>query len=345
MATRKKTITVRDIADAAGVSPSTVSITLNNKGDKYRISKSTQARVHSVAKEFQFKSVAYSRRTARSTIEAPIICVFWEAHFYHGPLKEIFEGMMRYKKESGTDFAFAVHPYEGGNLSAMKRIIDLGIYHGYIVTGLSDKDEEFIMSVETEVPIVVFNRDVGNLSAVYIDNYSVGQSAATCLLDTAAVSLVCINPLIMHKNPGIRYAGFYDTCVKSGVPHTTIHTLYDQNTFEGGYSVAEKVVDSVQIPFGAFVSGDTMLAGFTKCLRDHNLVIPGDAFIVSYGNDSVSEILTPTITSICPPTIDMGYDCIHMVDLLMKGLSVQGNVKKHECILTYRESCPCPTTD
>ena len=343
MANGKKAVTLRHIAEEAGVSQSTVSVILNNNGDKYRISKDTQARVLSVAKKLQFKPGTYLRRSAAdSVIGDPMICVFWEAHFYHGPLKEFFEGLTRYKKECGTNYEFAVHPYEGGNLSSMRRIIDLGIYQGIIVTGLSEKDEEFIMSVDTKAPIVVFNRDTSNLNAVYIDNYSVGQRAAKSLLNGGTVSMVCVNPLIMHKNPGIRYAGFFDTCVKSGFPYNKIHTVYEENTHDGGYAAAEKIINAAQAPFGAFVSGDMMLSGFVKCLRNHGFTIPGDAVIVAYGNDSICEILTPTITGICPPTSDMGYDCIHMIDQSLRGISGNGSVKKHDCILTYRESCPGP---
>ena len=83
-----------------------------------------------------------------------------------------------------------------------------------------------------------------------------------------------------------------------------------------------------------------MLTGFVKCLKDHNHAIPGDTYIVYYGENVACDILTPTITSVTPPTTKMGYDCIQMIDLLMRGAIGKGNVKKHECLLNYRESCP-----
>ncbi len=336
-----KAVTIKDVAAAAGVSPSTVSVILNRNGNKYRISKSTQAKVLSVAKELKYKTNVYAKQLAMgNAIENPIICIFWEAFFDHGPLKEFFEGLMRFKNECRPSFEFAIHPYESGNLSSMSKIIALGIYQGFIVTGLSEKDEDFLMSVNTEIPIVLFNSDTGNFNAVYIDNYSAGQKAAKCLLNYSPTSLVCINPLIMHKNPGIRHAGFYDTCVKNGVPSETIHTIYEENSFKGGYAAAEKIISSVEASLGVFVSGDSMLAGFVKCFKDHNCAIPGNTFVVSYGNNIACEIITPTVTSICPPTSDMGYDCIQMIDQSMRGTIGKGNVKKHECLLTYRESCP-----
>ncbi len=343
MAKKNKVITIKDVAVAAGVSPSTVSIILNNNGNKYRISKNTQAKVLSVAKELKYRTNVYAKKLAMgNAVENPIVCIFWEAFFDHGPLKEFFEGLMRYKNECVPGFEFAIHPYETGTLSSMSQIISLGIYQGIVVTGLSEEDEDFLKSVNTEMPIVLFNNDTGNYNAVYIDNYSVGQRAAKCLLNNSPVSMACINPLIMHKNPGIRYAGFYDTCVKAGLPYENIYTIYEENNFNGGYAAAQRIIKSAKEPFGVFVSGDSMLAGFVKCCTDHGCSIPGDIFIISYGNNTACEIITPTITSICPPTSDMGYDCIQMIDQSMRGAIGKGNVKKHECILTYRESCPSP---
>lgn len=343
MAKGNKAITIKDVAAAAGVSPSTVSVILNSNGSKYRISKNTQAKVLSAAKELKYRTNVYAKKLAMgNAVESPIICVFWEAFFDHGPLKEFFEGLMRYKNECRPNFEFAIHPYESGNLSSMSKIIALGIYQGIIVTGLSEEDEDFLMSVNFDIPTVLFNSDTGSFNAVYIDNYSVGQRAAKCLLNYFPTSLACINPLIMHKNPGIRYAGFYDTCVKAGHPLNTIHTIYEENSFQGGYSAAEKIINCAKSPLGVFVSGDSMLAGFVKCLKDHDCAIPGDSYIVSYGNNTACEIITPTITSICPPTSDMSYDCIKMIDLSMRGALGKGNVKKHDCLLTFRESCQGP---
>jgi DNA-binding LacI/PurR family transcriptional regulator len=96
------------------------------------------------------------------------------------------------------------------------------------------------MSMNADVPIVLFNNDTGNFNAVYIDNYAAGQKAARCLLANSPVSLVCISPLIMHKNPGIRYAGFYDTCVKACVPHDSIYTIYEENSFKADMKLPKR---------------------------------------------------------------------------------------------------------
>ncbi len=110
-----KVITIKDVAAAAGVSPSTVSVILNGCGNKYRIAKSTQVKVLSVAKELKYRTNVYAKKLAMgNATENPIICIFWEAFFDYGPLKDFFEGLMRYKDECVPGFEFAIHPYETG---------------------------------------------------------------------------------------------------------------------------------------------------------------------------------------------------------------------------------------
>jgi DNA-binding LacI/PurR family transcriptional regulator len=63
----------------------------------------------------------------------------------------------------------------------MSKIMALGIYQVLSSPGYP-RDEKFLMSMNADVPIVLFNNDTGNFNAVYIDNYAAGQKAARCLL-------------------------------------------------------------------------------------------------------------------------------------------------------------------
>lgn len=345
MARRNDTVTIKDVAAAAGVSASTVSLILNNKGAEYRIAESTRAKVLDIAESMNYKTNLYARNLAiGSATESPIICVFWEDFFEQGPLKDFCAGLREYNEECGRNFEFAIHPYQAGSLSSMSRIVTMGLCQGIIVTGFSEEDEDFLMSISPYMPLVLFNRDLNDLNAVYINNYAVGQSAAKCLFEHNPFSFVCVNPNKINKNPGIRFAGFYDACIQAGVQYNAISVVYNENSFDGGYRAAEQLLKNAKLPIGAFVSGDLMLAGFVKCLNDHKLSIPGDGFVVCFGNNTACEIITPTVTSILPPSRKMGYDCLRMIDQSMSGLIGKGNVKTHNCEIVYRDSCPTTST-
>lgn len=341
MANVKKSVTILDVAKNAGVSPSTVSIILNGKGAFYRISGETMDRVLSTAARMNYRTNLYAKNLVmRSTDESPIVGVFWENFYEQGPLKEFCAGLMTYNSECSRNFQLAIHPYTAGNLSAMRKIIDLGLCQGAIVTGFAEADREFLLSVNKSIPLVLFNRDLEDINAVYSDNYAIGQQAAENLLCWSPTSLVCINPSTNNKNPGIRFAGFYDTCIRSGIPGDMISVFYDSNTDEGGFAAAERLIAACKPPIGVFISGDCMLGGCVKSLIRHGLRIPGDAYVVCFGNNVVCEVMTPSITSIFLPSRQMGYDCLKMIDLSLSGVVSSGTIKTHKGLLTYRESCP-----
>lgn len=69
---------ITEIANQLGLSPGTVSVVLNGRGDKVRISKATQKRVKDAAREMGYQPNIYARRLRNSGIEetSQVIAVF-----------------------------------------------------------------------------------------------------------------------------------------------------------------------------------------------------------------------------------------------------------------------------
>ena len=55
MRKEESTVQIKQIAEAAGFSQSTVSIVLNGRGDEMRISQATQQRIISIAREMNYQ--------------------------------------------------------------------------------------------------------------------------------------------------------------------------------------------------------------------------------------------------------------------------------------------------
>ena len=59
---KKKSIRIKELAEALGLSQGTISIVLNGRGDEMRISKATQKKVLEGAKEMGYEPTVRSRR-------------------------------------------------------------------------------------------------------------------------------------------------------------------------------------------------------------------------------------------------------------------------------------------
>ena len=63
---RTATVQIKQIAERVGLSPSTVSIVLNGRGDEMRISKESQRRVLEAAKEMSYRPSGNARHSRHS---------------------------------------------------------------------------------------------------------------------------------------------------------------------------------------------------------------------------------------------------------------------------------------
>lgn len=78
------TVQIRQIAERLQLSPGTVSIVLNGRGDSMRISKATQQRVQAMAKEMNYQPNMNARRLRQAAGEKAsyIIAVYWCNDFW-----------------------------------------------------------------------------------------------------------------------------------------------------------------------------------------------------------------------------------------------------------------------
>ena len=85
---------ITEIANQLGLSPGTVSVVLNGRGDKGRISKATQKRVKDAAREMGYQPNIYARRLRNSGIEetSQVIAVFWNSGYADDIMGSFFRG-------------------------------------------------------------------------------------------------------------------------------------------------------------------------------------------------------------------------------------------------------------
>ena len=177
----KNKVQIKEIAERLGLSPGTVSIVLNGRGDKMRISKETQKRVKEVAQEMDYQPNIYARRLRKSGSEAAsrVIAVLWNSGYDDEIMGSFFRGLQNLVKESGEHVEFYVQMFAYGMLSECERIMTPERFSGIIISGISDADSEFLNSRSFDVPIVCAFRNEKRYHCVYINDYGIGANAAS----------------------------------------------------------------------------------------------------------------------------------------------------------------------
>lgn len=119
--------------------------------------------------------------------------------------------------------------------------------------------------------------------------------------------------------------------------HRNIHVA-DDWTINDGYQIAQQCLDQGNLPEAFFVASDPLAIGVIRRFIEAGVRVPEDVAIVSFDDIEVSAFVTPPLTTIRVPTEAMGRTA---VDLLVNGLGSH-NLPLQVTVpteLVIRESC------
>ena len=141
---RTATVQIKQIAERVGLSPSTVSIVLNGRGDEMRISKESQRRVLEAAKEMSYRPAGNARhpRTIAGDQAEKTVGVFWNENFGEDTMSRYFSGLFNASEENHYDVEFVVKMFRNGELSALRDHMNQKRYSGILICGVSSADME-----------------------------------------------------------------------------------------------------------------------------------------------------------------------------------------------------------
>jgi len=337
----EKNVHIKQIAEKLGVSPGTVSIVLNGRGDEMRISKATQARVLEAAKEMDYRPNIYARRLrqAGNEAQAPVVAIFWTTDFLSSPLGRFFTGIQKGLLEDRHEVEVILQPYERGALREKERIIDRQRYSGVIMAGISESDESFLLEKKFNIPIIMFNRSVERYGTVYVDDYEAGKKTAALFSRRGHKRACLIHPIGSSKAATLRKAGFIDGCALHGIslPPEAIRTAGP--SFEEAEEAARLAVDRKPAPTALFLSIDNLAPGAYSALRSLGVRIPRDMEVLAYGDNELAKHMTPSLTSIHVPIEEMGRDCLRLLMHILESKDFTPNSLIHPLNFVFRESC------
>ncbi|MDQ0390920.1 LacI family DNA-binding transcriptional regulator [Labrys monachus] len=326
--TDRKKPTLRDIADAAGVSPATVSLVLNGKGE---ISGTTRARVLETMGRLKYRP-----RTRKDRPESSASLRFLKiskhgrtvnrdhSHF----ISDYIDGM---SVEAGRrGYALEVVSHEEQSIDA-------------IVASLAGTSARGLIALGTELS----EADVGTLQgagipAVFIDTfYDVVDATFVNMNNEDAVFQVLshfksrkfrrIGFVASHvdtTNFRLRREAFFKNMDRLHLAVRDADVVSVESTLEGAYADAMTWLQGQpDLAECYFCTNDIMAYGFIKALREHAVRIPEDVAIIGFDNLPMSATLDPPLTTIDVSKRMIGYLAVAMLDDIINASEAQPAVK------------------
>lgn len=300
----QKKITIYDLAKTLNVSPGTVSRSLN---DHPSISIKTKERVVRKANELGYKINKFAVNLSKQqTNTIGVIVPKLNSHF----MSTILAGIEKIVNEAGYNLIISqsLESAEKEKINA-RTLYNSGVDALLVSLAYDTSDyDHFMPYIKNKIPLIFMDRvqDLPNCSTLIIDNRSAGYDAAEHLIQQGCKNLLFIGGNLKRNVYSERLKGFGDALAKHRIRFENSNLLELDLNPDKVHGVVAHIKNSIEPIDGIFVANDTFAAHCIKELQKENYKIPDDIKIVGFNNDPISELITPTLSTIDYPGYGMG---------------------------------------
>ena len=300
---KKPPITIKDIAKALGISPSTVSRALKNHPD---ISQETKDNVNKYAKDFNYKpnTLALSLRMSKNNTIGVIV-----PEIIHYFFSSILSGIEQVANAEGFNVILCQsdenYEKEIQNTKALIATRVSGVLASLAKhTTNYDHYQEII---DSDIPLVFFDRIcIGiNTDRVVVDDYAGAFAAVEYLIQTGCKRIAFYSSpfhLEISKN---RKNGYMDALRKYGlsVDESLIRVC---DTREEAIIITPEILDRPDRPDGFFSTNDHCAAGILYACKLAKLKVPQDIAIMGFSDGELAKACDPMLSTVEQHGYEMG---------------------------------------
>ncbi|RAJ11412.1 LacI family DNA-binding transcriptional regulator [Arenibacter echinorum] len=299
-----KRITIYDLAKTLGVSAGTVSRSLN---DHPSISQKTKDRVISKANELGYKTNKFAVNLSKQKSNTIGVIVPKLNSIF---MSTVLAGIEKIANEAGYNLIISqsLESMEKEKINA-KTLYDSGV-DALLVSLAYDTSnfDHFANYIKNKIPLIFIDRvtNLPNCSTIIIDNKLAGFVATEHLIAQGCKNLLYISGNLKQNVYSERLKGFQEAVAKHNLIFNNANLL-ESDLSPGSVKQAITHIKDTGIPFdGLFVANDSFAAHCLKELKKENYKIPQDIKIVGFNNDPISDLVTPTLSTINYPGYEMG---------------------------------------
>ncbi len=318
--TRKRRVTLADVARAAGLSRTAASMILTGRPDT-RLSAEAHARVMKAAAELGYRPnvAARSLRTERTQSIAFISDVVATTRFATG----LIRGALQAAEEAGQVMLVLETGGEPARESeaiaaALDRRVD-----GIIFASMRSR-EVFVPDLPFPTPVVMLNATNPRFrGSVLPDELAGGRAAVRLLAEAGFDSGIALlgqsdraeEGLFRSQTISRRISGIRSEMKRSRLEFVAEESCWNWEP-EEGYRLAKKLLRGRDPIRAILCMNDRLAFGLYQALGDAGLKVPDDVSIVSFDNDELAAYLRPGLTTVALPHQQMGQ---LSVELLLSG--------------------------
>lgn len=307
-------LTVRDIARKAQVSPTTVSLILNNKAD--HISEKTRNLVLEIAEKYKYRPnrVAVSLATKRTKTLGVIVPSLTNL-FY----TTMVSGIESFAQEQEYTLLLSNCSNSTAKCINLISVLEDQCIDGLILippSNVNENDQHIQMKqalARFRAPYILMEHAIHDLYHDFVtsDNKLGGYIATKHLLDLGHRKIGCITGPFSEYGAMRRLAGYRDALEASQI-------MYDENlVYEGDFTITSGKAGMEYLAASGitavFSSNDLMAHGALHQAEILGISVPEQLSIVGYDNNPIAEILKIPLTTVAQPIELMGKNACEVL--------------------------------
>ena len=299
--------TIVDVAKLAGVTPTTVSRVINNRG---YISEKTRNKVNEAMDQlgYQPNEIARSLTKQKSNTIGVIV-----PHISHPYFAKLISNLENEAAKNGYKIILCNSKEKA---EKEKQYLDMCKSNRVAGIILCSGNVESNKINTGNIPVVLLekNFEEGKLG-IQCDNYQGGKLATEHLIDCGCKRLLHFSGVIDEDMPADnREKAFIDICNEKNVEYFI--RKYDINTYNemNYYEYIKDTLNEIKNIDGIFASSDLIAAQVIQVCNELNIRIPSDVKLVGFDDVEIAKLTTPTITTIHQPIKEMARLAVELID-------------------------------
>ncbi|AST84585.1 LacI family transcriptional regulator [Latilactobacillus sakei] len=302
-------VTIKDVAALAQTSVTTVSLILNNKGQRF--SAETIARVRAAREKISYEPDYFAQNMVNKETKTIAVLV---PDINNPFFSQFIQGV----EEVAYQYDFIPLIYSAGQNNQkvnyyLKELVRRNV-DGFILA-VSHIEEETLEGhlKQRKIPYILLDQSEKQHQSdeIAVADTEGGRMAANYLIEKGHRQIGIVLPEQRAWNIEQRFIGYQAALVSHQITVNPDWQITTPLSKQGGYQVAQQVIDSGVS--AVFAVNDELAIGLARGLAELGHAVPESISIIGYDDIDWCEYVTPRLTTIKQPILALGQEATRLL--------------------------------
>ncbi|MGA9650588.1 LacI family DNA-binding transcriptional regulator [Pedobacter sp.] len=308
-----KALSIKDIAQKANVSITTVSFIINGKAKEKSISEAVIEKVEKIIEESGYKpnQIARSLRTGNTNIIGLIV---------EDISNSFFSKIARLIEDKAYKRGYKIiYSSTENNIAKAQELINMfksRKVDAYIISPVKGLETDIQDLINDEKPVILFDRNLPDVVANYVgaNHFSASYQSIENFVQNGRKNIALVTTNVDVVQITERYEGYKKALLDYGLPYNEDFVLkihFNQDEAET-ISQIKQLLSTKKVDAVLFATNYLAISGL-KALKQINKQIGDDFSVIAYDDHEAFELHTPGISTVQQPLEEIAETVIKLI--------------------------------